>query len=97
MKEKEQKLLARPVEDDTTILAKMIVDFGDFKGLFEKWTWDGVSASSLVFLSEDVVSMDSKALIQYVFGKMQLPVDPQTTYSSRDGFTFVNFGFETKD
>jgi len=94
MNDKEKKLLERPVESDTKILVKKLVNFGEFQALYEKWVWDGISASSIVCLEEDVASMSKEDLIKFIFEKMQLPVDKQTTHSVSGGYVFVNFGFD---
>lgn len=94
MTEKEEKLRARPVESDTKVLIEKIVNFGEFTALYEKWLWDGITASSIICLEEDVKDWGQEKLVAFIFEKMQLPVDPQATYSVSNGYVYVNFGFD---
>lgn len=93
MTDKEKKLLERPVESDTKIIANAMLDFGDFKALYEKWVWDGVMASSVICLKEDVQDRSQQELIEFLFTTMKLPIDPQATYKVSGDYIFLNFGF----
>lgn len=95
MDEKYKRLKERPVEEDTKIIVEKLVDLGEFMALYEKWFWEGVTASSIICLEEDAMKFGEKKLVEYIFKMMQLPVDPKYTYSTKNGYVYVNFGFET--
>lgn len=93
-----EKLLLRPVEGDTKLEGELFVDFGDFKGLFEKWEWDGISGQSVIILAEDLKRFKSEEKCRnFIFKTMQFPVDPQATLKVSGKYFFINFHFETKD
>ena len=94
MDEKSKKLMDRPVEEDTKIIVEKLVNFGEFTALYEKWYWEGVTASSIICLEEDARKFGEEKLVEYIFKMMQLPVDPQYTYSTKNGYVYVNFGFD---
>jgi hypothetical protein len=94
---KEERLLKRPRDENTRILAEHIVDFGAFKGLMELWQWGGICATSIILLNEDVRGQDREALIASLFHALGTPVDPQVTFQHSDDYLYVNFAFKVKD
>jgi len=87
-----------PVDDDTAILFRAEVKFGDFDVLYEKWCWEGIAAESIIFVSEDVATMTDAAI------EMEVRTSPLVNSNARitlkridSGFTFVNFNFTTAD
>jgi hypothetical protein len=91
---KEQKLMNRPVEEETTVLMEDLVNFDQFIGLMELWRWDGITASSIVLLLEDVAGFDQAELINLVFSKMKRPVDPNATFSIHLDYVYINYDFK---
>jgi hypothetical protein len=87
------KLLSRPIEADTLILEQAFIQFEECIGLFEKWTWDGVSASSIVLILSDVPRMKEMEFIASLFKQMQLPLDKDLTTSVSGDYYFLNFNF----
>jgi len=84
-----------PVEEDTCILFSHKVHFGEYEVLYQKWTWDGITAESLIFVTEDIKQMSNKELEREVKTSPLLKADTDITIKRSDsGFTFVNFNFE---
>ena len=81
-------------DTDTKILFRQEMQFGDKDVVYEKWIWDGISAESIIFLSDDVKSLDDVALEQEVKTSSIVNVSSSVTISRQDEFTFVNFNFE---
>ena len=50
------------VEKDTHIIAQLEAVLGPYDVLYQKWSWDGIVAESIVFANDDVKSLDEKAL-----------------------------------
>ena len=50
------------VEDDTTILFSLECKLGERDILFQKWLWDGITAESFIFVSDDVADLTDAAL-----------------------------------
>lgn len=92
---KKEKLLRRPVESDTQILMQDLIDFGRCIGLMELWIWEGITASSVIFLLEDVAGLSKDEQIDLAFGKT--PRDPKTTYQVNGDYVYINYGFCMKD
>ncbi len=84
-----------PMEKDTELYFSGESIFGDYDVLYQKWRWDGIAAESLIFVAEDVESMDDDALKAYV---AESPLvdnkdDKMTLTRNSKGFTLVNFNF----
>ena len=79
---------------DTQILFRQEMLFGDKDVVYEKWIWDGITAESVIFLSDDVKALDDAALEQEVKTSSIVNVNSSVTISRQDEFTFVNFNFE---
>lgn len=93
----ETKLLNRPVETDTTVLSADIVKFKEFVALIEHWKWDGITASSVIYLKEDARNLEQEALFKSLFEQMNIPKDRQLTYKESGEFVFINFNFKIND
>jgi len=81
-------------EADTEILFRKSMNFGDKNVVYEKWIWDGITAESIIFLSEDVKTLDDVEFEQEVRTSSIVTVSSSVTISRQDEFTFVNFNFE---
>jgi len=83
-----------PVESDTKILFQTETKFGEYEVLYQKWFWDGITAESLIFLSEDVSSLDDEAIKKEVLNSPLANVETSVTLKrSESGYVFVNFNF----
>ncbi len=94
MVDKKAKLLARPIEDDTNILSQTYIQFEECIGLFEVWSYDGITASSVIVLQADIVHFDKATLIKSLFTQMQFEFDQKHTTSVVGDYFFLNFNFE---
>ena len=84
-----------PVEKDTKILFRQEARLGKFEVMYEMWSWEGVSAESLIFASGDVAEMTDQELEQEVRKSPLVKKDSEMTVKRLDvGFTFVNFNSE---
>ena len=83
-------------EEDTSILNRMEVKLGDYEVLYEKWSWDGISAESIIFANTDIKDLSDKELEAEVKASPLVKSSSDITIKrSKTGFTFVNFNFET--
>lgn len=94
---KNQKLLERPIEQDTVILNESLVLFGEIPALMELWSWAGVTATSVIFLKEDFEGKSEDQIIDFVFKNIQAPRDPKTTFKLVGDYVYVNFDFRVPD
>lgn len=84
-----------PMEDDTTVLSQEKIRFGDLEALHQKWSWDGVTAESLIFLSADLAGLETSAVIDRVRTFASLEEETEVTVKCTDcGHTFVNFNVD---
>ena len=82
-------------DEGTKILFRLPMKWGELDIVYEKWNWEGITAESIIFLSDDVKEMDDEALEADVRSSPLIHVDSQVTIKRLDEFTFVNFNFET--
>ena len=84
-----------PVEEDTKILFRNEAKFGKYEVLYEMWSWEGISAESIIFESDDISDLTDEELEQEVRKSPLVKNDSAVTIKRLDaGFTFVNFNFE---
>jgi len=85
-----------PVEKGTKILFQQEAVLGEYGVLYQKWSWDGVTAESIVFLNEDIAGLGDNEIKAEVKESPLLNKGGNITLErSRGGFTFVNFNFVT--
>jgi len=82
-----------PVEADTKIEFSSPMKWGEYDIVYQKWSWDGIRAESIIFLTEDLKAMDDKALEADVRDGPLVKQDSQITIRRLEKFTFVNFNF----
>ena len=84
-----------PVEEDTRILFRKEAKFGKFDVLYEMWSWEGISAESIIFVSDDIADLTDEELEQEIRESPLVQKKSAVTIKRLDeGFTFVNFNFE---
>jgi len=83
-----------PLEEDTTLLARLATNFDDYPVVYEKWFWDGITAESIIFLTEDIQHLDDEALEKYVRESPLVRKDSPMTIKRLERYTFVNFNFD---
>jgi len=85
-----------PVEDDTTIIIELEAKLGEYDVLYQKWSWDGFTAESLIFANDDVADISDDEIETEVRTSPLLKEKKKMTLKrSKSGFTFVNFNFES--
>ena len=82
-----------PVEKDTRILFSSPMKFDPFDIVYQKWSWEGITAESIIFMSEDVAEMSDEELEQMVQSSPIVTDDLGVTISRGEVYTFVNFNF----
>jgi len=84
-----------PVDEGTTIIYQHEARLGDYDVLHQMWSWDGVTAESIIFDSADVSALKDDELEREVRKSPVLKQDSSITLTRTEAFTFVNFNFET--
>jgi hypothetical protein len=85
-----------PVDEDTRILYQHEAKLADYDILHQMWSWDGVTAESIIFDSKDVSGLSDNELEGEVRKSPILKNDSSITLTrTASGFTFANFNFET--
>ena len=85
-----------PTEEDTKIIFRHEVKFGEYDILYEKWLWDGITAESIVFDSKDVEGLSDDEIIEDAKSSPLVESDSDVTIKRSDaGYTFVNFNFKS--
>ena len=89
-----------PVDKETKIIMESPMKWGELDIVYQKWYWDGITAESIIFLSDDVKDMDDEALEKDVRDGPLVQGDSKVTISrgdeyTGDEYTFVNFNFKT--
>ena len=84
-----------PVEKDTRILFRLETRLDKFDVLYEKWSWEGILAESIIFANDDISGMTDEEIEQEV-RKSPLVKEESEVLIKRSvkGFTFANFNFE---
>ncbi len=82
-------------DEGTKILFRSPMKWGGLDIIYEKWRWDGITAESIVFLTDDVNAMSDNTLELDVRDGPLVQADSQVTIKRGDKFTFVNFNFLT--
>lgn len=91
------KFESLPIEEDTKILFRQEVKFGEHDVLYEKWYWGGITAESIIFSNADVVGFEDKDIEEMVRTSPLLKKGSKITLqSSESGFIFVNFNFDAE-
>ncbi len=83
-----------PVEEDTRILDRRECTLGEYEVLFERWVWDGIAGSTIVFCTRDIATVKHRDLEDFVRNLIVIDEDSKVTIKrTEEGFTFVNFNF----
>jgi len=88
-----------PEDENTEIIFRAQVKFGDLDVVYEKWEWDGVLAESIIFDEDDVSEMNDDEIINQVKDSPRSESkiykgDPTIRHLS--GLVFVNLNFFMK-
>ena len=86
-----------PADEDTKILFRLEAKLGEFDILYEKWSFEGVTAESFIFANDDVSGMTDEEIEQKVRQSPLVKEGSEILIKRLDaGFTFVNFNFEAQ-
>jgi hypothetical protein len=88
------KFKAIPVEEDTRILQKQLMTVNGIDARFERWSWEGVVAESLIFVTEEITDQSDEQLWQSIIKQLSVSAAMHHTISRKESYTFVNFNFE---
>jgi hypothetical protein len=83
-----------PPGDETRIIIRRSGKIGGMEVLFETWAWEGFTASSIIFETDDIKNLGEADIISLV--KEAGYVEPGSEFTYRqvpNGYTFVNFNF----
>jgi hypothetical protein len=84
-----------PVEEDTRIRFRQEIRLGKFDVLYEKWSWEGILAESIIFAGDDISGMTDEEIEQEIRKSPLVKKESEMKIKrSYKGFTFVNFNFE---
>ena len=85
-----------PVDRDTKITFHEQVILGAYEVLHQKWTWDGISAESIIFIEDEVSELTDQEVKHIVFvSPLNKNTSSMTLKRGESGFVFVNFNFES--
>ena len=85
-----------PVEEGTKIIFSTEAKFGAYVILYQKWRWEGVTAESIIFESQDVAELSEEDIVNEVKTSPLLKENSKVTFKrAESGFVFVNFNFTT--
>jgi len=83
-----------PVEEDTSIIFQTEATFGDHEVLYQKWQWEGITAESIIFVTEEIANIDDETLLNEIKASPLVQEESEITVKkSETGFTFFNFNF----
>ena len=84
-----------PVEDDTKIIFSTPSKFGKYDVLYQKWYWDGITAESLIFVTDDIKNITVDELENEIRNSPMVADSSKeiTTSSGKSEYTFFNFNF----
>ena len=84
-----------PVEEDTKIILRQEAALGRYSVLYEYWSWDGITAHSVIFVESDVSDCSDSEIEELIRTTTLLKdKDSEITMKHSKGFVFVNFNFE---
>lgn len=84
-----------PVEEDTRIKSRKLLNIDGLDARYEKWFWDGIYGESLIFYSEDIVDLSDEALKVFVTSSQLVNDTKSMTVKREEKYTFVNFNFRS--
>ncbi len=82
-----------PVEKETTIIFELAAKLDDYDILHQKWSFDGIYAQSIIFVSSDIEHLSDEELKTFVVKSEIISNKTSITLSRKKDFTFVNFDF----
>jgi hypothetical protein len=81
-----------PLDRGKTILSQRETRLGDLEALHQRWSWDGITAESLVFRSEDVAHLANEEIVRRLASHPGYRPGSEVSLTRLDsGYTFANF------
>ncbi len=80
------------IDPDTRIISEEYLKIGNYDAKFEHWFWDGIYASSLIFLKSDVEDLEKSDLLKLIKDNIGLVYD--FTFSGSGSYLFLNYGYK---
>jgi len=85
-------------DPDTTILFSTPAKFGDYDVLYQKWSYSGITAESLIFTNADITNTTMDELEKEIRNSpMVTDSSKEITTSNKSEYTFFNFNFVMND
>lgn len=81
-------------EPDTTVLYQQEAVLGGYEVLYQKWHWDGITAESIIFSTDDACNLTDDQLELEVKTSPLIKPESKMTITRNPDYTFVNFNFE---
>ena len=95
----EKKMIGKfdnlPVESYITILFETPARFNEYDVLYQKCDWEGITAESLIFLTDDIQNITMDELENEIRNSPMVADSSKeiTTSSGKSEYTFFNFNF----
>ena len=84
-----------PLDEDTTVIFEKRGMLDQYEVLYQAWSWDGIKAESIIFLSEDVFELSDEELKELVKSSPLVEKESKLTTNDRSGkYSFVSFNFK---
>ncbi len=84
-------------DEDTSVLFASEMKLDEYDILYQKWFWEGTTAESIIFSSDDINHLDDCDILAKVRSSdIVKPESQMTIKHSEKGFTFMNFNFEAE-
>jgi hypothetical protein len=79
------------IDKDTKIRSAKYVKVGEYDARVEKWFWEGIDASSIIFLKAEVEHLTNKELIDLI--RQETAIHDNFTFKDTGEYLFFNYGF----
>ena len=83
-----------PKDKETKIIFSSPMRWGELDIVYEKWKFEGITAESIIFWTNDVKDMTDEALEADVRNGTLVKKISKVTIKRGEDFTFVNFNFK---
>jgi len=83
-----------PADKDTRIIKQSEIQINNIPALDQKWNFDGIIGSSLIFNTIDVDKFSDTELLDVIKEHSEIKINGSVTFSDKNGYRFVNYNFE---
>lgn len=81
-----------PIDKETTIIYHEYIKIGEYNARIERWSWDGIQASSLIFLKEEVIHLTNSELTRLI--RQETGIVEEFAFKDSGEFLFFSYGYE---